>query len=230
MLEAQLPADAFVLGVDSHTALILDLEAGLASISGLGGVTVRVTGRSIRFTSGEAVAIDALGQAARELAEGRSTEAVHDAATAGGGTAPGSGAAASLRPVPLRDQMAELEGAFVAALDADDPTAAVAALLDLDAAIEARIRAGEDSPDLDNASATFRSLIVRLGERAATGGGLGRDALDPLVGTLLEARERARAERDWAMADLIRDRLAAAGIEVRDTADGTLWELAEVRG
>ena len=33
------------------------------------------------------------------------------------------------------------------------------------------VRAGEDSPDLDNASATFRSLIVRLGERAAAGSG-----------------------------------------------------------
>jgi hypothetical protein len=227
MLEAQLPAEAFVLGVDSHTALILDLEEGRASIAGLGGVTVRVGGRSTRFTSGESVAIDALGRAARELAEGRSTEAVHDTATASGGPAVGGGSTAAPRSAaPLRDQMAELEGAFVAALDVDDHGAAVAALLDLDSAIEARIRAGEDSPDLDNASATFRSLIVRLGERAATGGGLGRDALGQLIAALLDARDRARAARDWETADLVRDRLLAAGIEVRDTADGTVWELA----
>jgi hypothetical protein len=224
MLEAQLPPDAFVLGVDSHTALILDLDERRASIAGLGGVTVRVSGRSTRFTAGETVAIDAIGQAARELAEGRSTDAVHDTATADGRRAP-AGAGTGRPAAPLRDQMAELEGAFVAGLESDDPGAAVEALLDLDSAIEARIRAGEDSPDLDNASATFRSLIVRLGERAATGGGLGREALDPLVRALLDARDRARAARDWEAADGIRDRLAAAGIEVRDTTDGTVWEL-----
>ncbi len=226
MLEGILPGDAFVLGVDSHTALLLDLEEGLASIAGLGGVTVRVAGRSTRFTAGETVAIEALGQAARDLQAGRSTDDVHDAATASGGAPPGSPTGGSARPgAPLRDQVAELEGAFVAALDGHDPGAATAALLDLDSAVEARIRAGEDSPDLDNASATFRSLIVRLGQHAATGSGLPREVLDPLVDALLQAREHARAVRDWATADLIRDRLAAAGIEVRDTADGTAWAL-----
>ena len=46
ILEAQLPADTFILGVDSHTALVLDLDRGTATVSGLGGVTVRVDGRS----------------------------------------------------------------------------------------------------------------------------------------------------------------------------------------
>ena len=44
-----LPADAFVLGVDSHTALVLDLDAGPPSVAGLGGVTVRAGGRSVVF-------------------------------------------------------------------------------------------------------------------------------------------------------------------------------------
>ena len=37
ILEGQLPPDTFVLGVDSHTALVLDLDRGTASVSGLGG-------------------------------------------------------------------------------------------------------------------------------------------------------------------------------------------------
>jgi len=41
--------------------------------------------------------------------------------------------------------------------------------LDLDSPISGRVRSGEDSPDLDNATATFRALITRLGERAADG-------------------------------------------------------------
>jgi hypothetical protein len=222
-LEAMLPDGAFILGVDSHTALLLDLEAGVATISGLGGVTVRVDGRSTRFTGGEGIAIDALGEAARGLAAGYSADAVHEAAiaTADTGARPSRGAA------PLLDEMAQLEGTFIAALDEGEVSGAVAALLDLDAAIGARVRAGEDSPDLDNASATFRSLIVRLGEHAATRTGDPREALTPLADALLELRLAARANRDWAAADLIRDRLAAAGIEVRDGADGSTWVLAD---
>ena len=54
-----------------------------------------------------------------------------------------------------------------------------------------------------------------------------RRALDDLVGALLEERQRARAERDFATADLLRDRLIAAGIAVEDTPDGSLWTLKD---
>ena len=70
LLEAAMPEGAFVLGVDSHTALVLDLDAGVASVTGLGGVTVRVGGRSAVFPGGSEVAVDAFGEAARELAAG----------------------------------------------------------------------------------------------------------------------------------------------------------------
>jgi hypothetical protein len=228
VLEALLPEDVFVLGVDSHTALLLDLDAGVGSIAGLGGVTVRVDGRSTRFTSGETIAIKALGEAAHGLAAGRSADDVRDAAISGADAGSMAGLGRTTRSAaPLRDEMAELEGTFVAALSAGDLRAAVGALLDLDSAISARVRVGEDSPDLDNASATFRSLIVRLGDRAAAGStdGIGRERLEPLVGALLAARDQARAARDWAAADGIRDSLAAAGIEVRDSAEGTSWQL-----
>jgi hypothetical protein len=219
-LEAMLPEGAFVLGVDSHTALVLDLDTGGASIAGLGGVTVRVDGRSTRFEAGATLPIDALGEAARALAAGDAVETVHDAALAG--------SASDARPAapPLRDAMADLEGTFVAALEHGETREAVAALLDLDAAISARLRQGEDSPDLDSASAMFRSLIVRLGEGAIASGS--RDTIDGLVDGLVEARDTARANRDFATADRLRDRLAAAGIEVRDGANGSTWVHADV--
>ena len=138
---------------------------GEASVAGLGGVTVRVDGRSTRFGAGATLSIEALGEAARALAAGDAAEAVHDAALAGGP----ADAADDARRRPLRDAMADLEGTFVAALEHGETREAVAALLDLDSAIAARLRQGEDSPDLDNASAMFRSLIVRLGDGAAAG-------------------------------------------------------------
>ncbi len=227
ILEGQLPPDTFVLGVDSHTALVLDLERGAASVSGLGGVTVRVDGRSAVFPGGSEMRIDALAEAARALAAGRDplTEPAGASGTRGAGR--GSAAMPAARPgQPLRSQAASLEGAFLAALSGGDARTAVAALLDLDEVIEGRIRGGEDSPDLDNARSTFRSLLVRLGEAAADGERSDpRAAVEPFVEALLVVRARAREARDWTTADLVRERLAAAGVEVRDEADGSTWSL-----
>jgi cysteinyl-tRNA synthetase len=52
-------------------------------------------------------------------------------------------------------------------------------------------------------------------------------AVDALVAGLLEERAAARAAKDWARADAIRDRIAAAGIAVEDTSDGPKWTLAD---
>ncbi|MGA8546874.1 MAG: cysteine--tRNA ligase, partial [Mycobacterium sp.] len=50
-------------------------------------------------------------------------------------------------------------------------------------------------------------------------------AVDVLVRAELERREQARVQRDWKLADEIRDRLKDAGIEVTDTGDGPQWSL-----
>jgi hypothetical protein len=225
ILERQLPPGSFVLGVDSHTSLVLDLEQRTAAVSGLGGVTVRVEGRSAVFPGGSEMPIDALAEAARTLAEGGSPAAALGTGTGGRHRSHARHGGEPLVAKPIRHEMADLEGAFLAALAGGDGRGAVAALLDLDSAIEARIRGGEDSPDLDNARSTFRALIVRLGEAAAAGGADPRPVIAPFVDALLALRARARDARDWAMADLVRDRLAAAGVEVRDGAEGSTWVL-----
>jgi len=45
------------------------------------------------------------------------------------------------------------------------------------------------------------------------------------VEALLLQRTEARSAKDWPAADAIRDRLAAMGVEVTDTADGPVWAL-----
>ncbi len=60
-LEDQLPLGHWVLGIDSHTALVLDLETGTAVVEGVGGVTVRVAGRSQRRADGDAVGVGGIG-------------------------------------------------------------------------------------------------------------------------------------------------------------------------
>ena len=51
------------------------------------------------------------------------------------------------------------------------------------------------------------------------------NAVDALVRGLLDQRAAARAAKDWAAADAVRDQLKAAGIEITDTPDGPKWSL-----
>ena len=55
--------------------------------------------------------------------------------------------------------------------------------------------------------------------------------VEPELAALLEARAAARARREWAESDRLRDELLAHGIAVEDTRDGQRWRrLAEVGG
>ncbi len=42
---------------------------------------------------------------------------------------------------------------------------------------------------------------------------------------VLDLRAKAKADKDWATSDRIRDELASAGFEVKDTKDGATWKL-----
>jgi cysteinyl-tRNA synthetase len=53
-----------------------------------------------------------------------------------------------------------------------------------------------------------------------------RVAVDALVASLVQRREEARAARDFATADAIREQLQGAGIDVEDTAGGARWSLS----
>jgi cysteinyl-tRNA synthetase len=53
-------------------------------------------------------------------------------------------------------------------------------------------------------------------------------ALSALVEDLLAQRQDARARRDFAAADEVRDRLTAAGVSVEDSPDGPTWSLKDV--
>ena len=61
---------------------------------------------------------------------------------------------------------------------------------------------------------------------AGAGSDAAMDALDHLVTALLDQRARARAAKDWASADALRNQLAAAGVVVEDSPSGARWHLA----
>ncbi|GAB7193383.1 cysteine--tRNA ligase [Kineococcus sp. NUM-3379] len=127
---------------------------------------------------------------------------------------------------------------FAAAMDDDLATpAALAALHDDVRAGNAALAAGPRGLDtLRERYGRVRAGLAVLGldplSPQWTGAGAGggqvqrlHAALDVLVAASLQERARARAERDFAAADAIRDRLKAAGIVIEDTAAGPKWSV-----
>ncbi len=125
--------------------------------------------------------------------------------------------------------------AFVAAMQDDFNTpAAIAALFELVSDANPLIE-GAEGGDAEAASglaaclSTFSSLSAVLGldpigqwPHAVAG----EQVVAALIEAMLEMREKARADRDFATADLIRGRLIAAGIAVEDRTGGPRWRLA----
>jgi len=97
------------------------------------------------------------------------------------------------------------------------------------------VRAGNaalDAGDIDGAASARHEVIAmldvlgfdRVGE-ASGGGDAQASALDTLVQTMITQRAQARADKDWAAADRIRDAIAAAGITLEDSPAGTHWSI-----
>ena len=73
---------------------------------------------------------------------------------------------------------------------------------------------------------TFTFDILGLQPQHAGANNAGREeAYGKVVDMVLELRAKAKANKDWATSDQIRDALAAAGFEVKDTKDGVTWKL-----
>ncbi|WP_344679985.1 cysteine--tRNA ligase [Saccharopolyspora taberi] len=124
---------------------------------------------------------------------------------------------------------------FTAAMDDDLSTPqAIAAVHNVIREGNAALDAGDDEA-ANRAAASVRTMTGVLGldplsetwGEARGADDAARHALAGLVEGLLEQRKQARAERDFATADAVRDRLQACGIAVEDTPDGPMWTLKD---
>lgn len=116
---------------------------------------------------------------------------------------------------------AEAMSAFRAAMDDDFHTpAATAVLFDVVKRANALVDRGAlaDLPSLLGAIAAIDSVLQVVAPPA-----VGDGALADVMELVLELRQRAREEKDYATSDRIRDRLAEAGIAVEDTPEGAKW-------
>ena len=101
-----------------------------------------------------------------------------------------------------------------------DACRAINTVLDRKASITAEVAAA-----LRQLFHTFAFDILGLKEDSGQASKEREAAYGAVVDMLLEQRQQAKAEKNWALSDKIRDDLAALGFEVKDTKDGFTWTL-----
>jgi len=189
-------AGGFLLGVDEHTALVLDLDARTVSVSGRGGATLRVAGVEDVLPAGASLTIAELERRVGALgapgAVGLADDGLAGVAQPAGGRATLDPAATEPGPAATEPDPEHLARTILAALP-DTAAAERAAVV---------------------------ALLRRADEAAAQ---LDRELAGRAVQVLVDVRAASRAAGDWAASDTLRDALTGLGVEVRDSREGATW-------
>ena len=124
----------------------------------------------------------------------------------------------------------EVPEAFAEAMDDDmNIPRALAVLHEQTRAGNAALAAGEDASEAANAvmaMAEVLGLAQLMSFNAEGASDAEHEALDSLIQAVLAERADARAQKDWAKADAMRDLLFSAGVKVRDGVEGSSWSIA----
>ena len=212
-----------VLGLDEHTACIMNLAEETFSVQGVGTVVLLHNGHRQCFQPGREYPLAILRKAGEMSSRPHHVpEETRNAKTERNKVRDES--------VDFWETMHTLDGRCQSALANHDDAAAVGALLDMDRLLW-EARATLQNPDiLAEARSLYRELIVLLGTRQRLTKDELQQAVTPMVELLLAERERFRRECNWQAADSLRAVLSKAGISLTDKVDETQWSLHEHQG
>jgi hypothetical protein len=214
VLEGLLPKGVGILGLDEHTACIIDLSAQQVTIRGIGRVIVK-HGEKVRvFTKGDVFTADVLRGVGQCFAPGAAAEATRLEET-------GEQSDRS----PFWTTIHALERDFHEGLAERDTGKVTNSLLEMDRAIWKGKQDLESDETISEAREMLRDQIVAVGSALAEGPGTARECVEPVVSELLELRERFRRNRQFHEADALRESLQRAHIHVEDTPDGVRWRM-----
>jgi peptidase E len=213
-LASLLPEDVDVLGLDEHTACILDFEKQEAAVKGIGQVTLQHAEHQIVFKTGDRFSIEVLRGADRDGNWQKTSLVQNDSPTE-----------SAVEGDAFWDQIHRLEAVFYEGLETHEAQKTTNALLELDRMIWKAQQDLENEESIIQARDTLRELIAVLGTRLAAAPRSETDCLAPLVQQLLDVRESFRKKNQFEEADAIRDSLQRANIIIEDTKTGVRWRL-----
>ncbi|MCX8043018.1 MAG: hypothetical protein N3B18_02705 [Desulfobacterota bacterium] len=215
VLESLLPEQTPIIGIDEHTACIIDLSSRTVQIQGIGSVTMRHHGSERVFGHGTCVTLDQFCHtpAAAAITAAPPDQYDHIFQTT---NEPG-----------FWELVHRCEQRFTESLEAHQTADAVSALLELDRIIWQAYEQREDPERIAQAREIFREMIMVTGSRMESLPRSREACLAPLVEALLALRNRYREAHQWAVADALRACLEQAGITVDDIPQGWQWRLVK---
>jgi len=211
-LEGLLPAEVHIIGIDEHTACIIDLARSEARIRGVGGVTLRRAGSELILKKNEVVPLDIFMGKATSRGWQRPPEPLEKAAPAA-------------LPDAFWSEIHSLETGFQPAQEARDPEKMAAAILELERIIWKASLDLESAEFIPQAREILRGWIALMAAALSSAPRTTLECLGPLVEEILRLRDEMRRLKRWADADLLRDCLQRANIMVEDTGGGAHWRV-----
>jgi peptidase E len=213
-LAAQLPADTGILGLDEHTACMIDLQQDVFTVRGLGRACLRMAGAQRYFEKGTSYPISLL------KGTGGAATFTHPSSV------PVAPAPVSAPPDDsFWNTVNQMQAAYRQGIDSGIPENAVNAMLELDSLIWKAQEDLETQEFISQAREIMRDMIVALGTGVSASPNRYTDCLAPLVEGLLALRNGCRQQHKWEAADAIRSCLMKARIHIEDTKDGSTWHI-----
>ncbi len=130
----------------------------------------------------------------------------------------------------LREATENARARFIEVMDDDfNTSSALATLFELSRAINSARTADVSGPFYDAAQGTLRELggVLGLVLEAPAGNDGSSMAVKPFIDLLVQVRSDLRGNKQWALADQVRDGLGELNVSLEDTPDGTEWHFEE---
>ena len=213
-LESLLPERVPILGLDEHTACILNFDSMEAEVRGIGQVTLRSSKKELSFKSGDHFPLEILHGAdidadwKPDVTEINSQPKISES-----------------KQNLFWEKIHALEASFNKGLEQHDSQESTNALLELDRTIWQAQQDLENDEFIAQARDVLRDLLVLSGTEMASSPRNATECLSPLVEALLRLRQEFRTKKQWAEADALRDILESVNISVEDSKNGSRWRL-----
>jgi peptidase E len=214
-LTSKLPEDVSILGLDEHTACIIDLAQKIFSIRGIGYVVLKRGADQVTFTKGKSYPLGIL------LGE----NTFSDLPLASPSQQDQSPQKTDDNNESFWQNIHSIQSTFHQSLDTMDLEKATNALLELDGAIWKGQQELENPEFISQSREILRDMLVLFGTCLSDSSRNKTDNLEPVIEELIHIRDQLRQAKRWSEADSIRDCLVKANIVVEDTDDGPRWHV-----
>ncbi len=213
-LEEPLP----VLGLDEHTACIINFTTGTFAVHGIGTVVLQHGSVQQKFEAGRSYPLSRLTE--REGLETPAAGIVYESV------------AVDPRPGEHNDfwpRLHALTSEFQEGIEGDDLSRSAHALLEMDRLLWQAQGELENPETIVQARDFYREKLAEMGTCQVLSEAGRERLLAPLIKSLLAARQHFRETGQYEAADVIRDALARAAIGIEDTAEGSRWRIKKDR-